>query len=421
MLVIVIYFHDTLEEILGMKVKMDYRKGIRPLLLLGLVFSSASYASFIETTMGTAVVNDATAAYFNPAALTLLPNSQIIPLATFARFRTTFNGQSTSLATGFTQSGSSNSATNYYSPTLYLGMPLNNKVTLGFAAVSNFANRDPEESSILRYVQASNIIQDYDFVPAIGFKINDYFAWGLGINFSFTNFHLQPIVGFPGSNIADSQGSNQSSGSGVGVNAGVLFRPRKSTLIGFDYRSVTTYNETGTSNLNNVTSNNYHFQMRTPARSILSISQMLNPLFGIITTLQYIQWDIIQNINVYNIVASNGTTTVITNGTIPQHLRNSWLFTFGGHYRFKPNWIIRAAGTYTQSPQNGNYQLTTGNSYVVGTSLGYQLNKTITFDASYAHVFAQDAHINIQGNRFIINGTNSGSRDAISLKLTLNV
>src|SRR5438045_4040596 len=78
----------------------------------------AAHASFIETTMGTAVVNDATAIYYNPAALVLIKNPQIIPQGTFAYFHTRFSGQSTSLSTGITETGSSSSNTRYYSPSL---------------------------------------------------------------------------------------------------------------------------------------------------------------------------------------------------------------------------------------------------------------------------------------------------------------
>src|SRR5688572_17125326 len=114
------------------------------LFFLGLLFFPLnSLASFIETTMGTAVLNDATAAYFNPAALVLLKNPQIIPLATVSKFETEFKGQTQTAGAGFLQSGSSNAASYYYSPSLYLGVPVNERVVLGFAAVTNLANRNP--------------------------------------------------------------------------------------------------------------------------------------------------------------------------------------------------------------------------------------------------------------------------------------
>jgi len=393
-------------------------------LTAGLLLPSLSRSSFIETTMGTAVVNDATASYFNPAALTLLKNSQIIPLATVAQFQTRFTGQSTNITNAFTQSGTSNSTSNYYSPSCYIGVPFNEKVTMGFAAVSNFAYRSPEENSILRYTQASNTIQDYDLVPALGIKINDYFALGAGINFSYTNFDLHPIMGFPGSNTADSQGENQSDGSGIGGNIGFLLRPRSGTFVGFDYRSMTTYKESGKSIVNgtpHIVSNDYHFTMRTPPRSILSVSQMITSTFGMITTIQRIQWGVITNIHISGVATLFGTTPVIVNTNVPYYLHNTWAFTVGGNYRFKPDWIMRAAGTYNQSPGNGAYQMTTGDSYILGLSLGHEINKTLNLDGSYAHAFIQDKSIHMNGNRYKIVGNNQASRDVVSLKVTLNV
>lgn len=394
--------------------------------LLILLFKSATaYASYIETTIGTAVVNDATAAYYNPAALTLLKNPQLIPLINDAQFRTEFSGKSTAVATHLTESGTSTSVTNFYSPTFYTGMPINEKMTIGFAVVSNFANRNPEEHSILRYTQASNNIQDYDLVPAIGIKINEYFALGANINFSQLDLHLHPLIGFPGSNIADSQSQNKSNGNGIGMSIGGLLSISSATLIGLNYRSVTKYSESGSSEVNgliHVMSNNYHFNLRTPARTTLTISQSLTSALRLLTTIHRVQWSIIRNINVYNIATIAGITpTIVKNASIPQYLRDTWTFTLGAQYRFSPEWIIRAAGTFNQSPYSGQYQVSNGDSYVLGASVGYDINKIIKIDASYAYVFMQNQAINIDGNRFLINGTNKGSRDAVSLKLTVNI
>lgn len=381
-------------------------------------------ASFIETTIGTAVVNDATAAYYNPAALVLLRNPQIIPLGTVARFNTHFTGQSTTVATNLTETGSSSSTSNYYSPSLYIGLPLNKQFVGGLAAVSNFANRNPEENSVLRYVQSANTIQDYDFVPSFAYRISETFSVGAGINFSYINFDLKPIIGFPGSNIADSQSNNKSDGWGIGANAGLLFKPRDGTLIGFNYRSLTTYNQTGTSSLSGteqISSDHYRFKLRTPARSVLSISQLISQKAGMIATAQRVQWSAIKHINVGGIATLSGTTPVIVNASVPYYLHDSWILTLGGNYRFKPNWILRVAGTYNQSPANGSYQLSTGSSYILGASLGCDINKTLTIDGSYAHAFIQNQRIDINGTRHVIDGTNKASRDAVSLKFIVNI
>src|SRR3990167_1029731 len=143
---------------------MAKRIQIFPFLCLAL-FPLILHASFIESTIGTAIVNDATATYYNPAALTLLKNPQIITLGSFADFNTRFSGQSRQRATGFIQSGNTSTQTHYFLPALYSGMPVTNKVTVGLAVVSNLFSRNMEDNSILRYVQSSNSIQDIDIIP----------------------------------------------------------------------------------------------------------------------------------------------------------------------------------------------------------------------------------------------------------------
>ena len=402
---------------------MTFKKiaaGLIPLALLPL----AAHASFIESTIGTAVVNDATASYYNPAALVQLKNPQIIPQDTFANFRTQFRGQSTPLSTGITQTGSASTHSHYNSPSIYFGLPATNKITLGLAVVTNSSERNVEDNSILRYVQAQNSVQDYDVVPALAVKINDYVSIGGGINFSYAKFNLQPIIKFPGSNIADSVSQNESDGTGIGGNVGFLVKAGPATVIGFNYRSITTYRLSGKSvfeGVPKVVSNNYHFKLWTPARSVLSINHFVSPKLGFIATVQRFQWSAITNIHVYGIASVSGTTPVILNGSVPYYLRDTWLLTLGSHYRITPTWILRIAGNYNQSPGNPHYQVANGDSIILGASMGYQINETITIDGSYAHAFYRSETININGNRFIIHGVNDGSRDGVSMKLTFNL
>lgn len=391
-----------------------------PLLLCSLT----AHASFIESTIGTAVVNDATAANYNPAALVLLKNSQIIPLVTIANFYTHFSGSSTRVSSGLKETGSASSNTDYYSPSLYIGIPTTEKITLGLAILSNSATRNAEDNSVLRYVQSSNTIQDYDFIPAIGVKINDYISLGTGVDFSYANFNLKPITGFPGSNIADSESNNQSNGTSIGVDVGILLKPGPTTIIGFNYRSLTTYHLSGQSNFEGppqVVANNYHFNLSTPARSTLSINQFVTKKLGFIATVQRTQWSILSNVHVYNIATLSGTTPVILNASVPYYLHNTWLVTLGSHYRITPTWVVRVAGTYNQSPGNPYYQIANGDSIILGASMGYDINKMMTIDCSYAHAFFKNENINITGGKYLINGVNKASRNAVSLKLTFNV
>jgi long-chain fatty acid transport protein len=383
------------------------------------------YASFIEATIGTAVVNDATATYHNPAALTLLKNSQIIALGSIGYFQNQFTGQAIQSTTGFTQSGTTNNRTHYYLPTFYLGMPVKNNVTVGLAVIANNFNSNIGEQSILRYVQSSNQIQDIDLVPAIGFKINEFVALGAGLSLSRAHFLMQPISGLPSLNIPDSHSRNDSSGTSWGGDIGLLLKPTASTLMGFNYRSAVTYRLSGTSTFNgnpSISSNNYHFKYWTPARSLFSISHFVTQKLGLISTIQYIQWNIFKDVTIYDIATRIGSQSVILpSANIHYHFHNTWLLTLGSQYQVSPAWIIRVAGSYIQSPSNRNYQIGNGDNIVLGTSVGYQFSKNILIDGSYAHAFIKNENIHITTGPYIINGVNKGSGDALSLKLTVNV
>lgn len=400
-----------------------FRREARLTSLLLLLLPLQAYASFIESTIGTAIVNDATATYYNPASLVVVKNPQLVGQGTYAMFNTDFTGQATQNSTGFTQNGSSSSQTHYYLPTIFMAYPATSKVTLGLACVTNFFNRDIEGNSVLRYVQSNNNIQDVDMVAAVGIKLNEYFSVGGGVTFSRANFDMRPTIGFPSLNIPDSESHNQANGSSWGGDVGFLLKPSSSTLIGFNYRGAISYRLSGTSvysGTSTVSSPNYHFNFWTPARAVISMSQFASVRLGFIGTVQYIQSDIMKVQHVHGIATLVGTTPTIVNTNIPNYLHNVWLFTLGTNYRMNPQWIIRVAGSYSQSPGNPHYQVSNGDSIILGASTGYEINKTFSVDGSYAHAFIKNQGINIQTPRNTVTGVNTAYRDGISLKLTLN-
>lgn len=385
----------------------------------------ALHASIIEVTQGTAVINDATAAYYNPAALTLIKKPQIITLGSIAHFRTRFNGQSIQNPTNRILSGSSLSSTHYYLPALYVGIPITDRIVTGVALIANDFSRSIDNESVLRYAQSSNSVQEIELAPAVGFKINDYLSLGLGANIGYANFILKPISGFSSLTVPDSQSRNDSSGKGIGWDVGLLFKPASKTLVGFNHRSAVTYHLNGSSILlgnPELISNNYHFDFWTPARTTVSFNHFLTADLGIIGTAQWIQWNIFQTMHIHNIATRIGTQAVIVpNAVVPYHLHNSWIFTLGAHYHIIPQWVIRMAASYNQSPAGGKYQITNGDSIILAASTGYDINKNITIDGSYAHAFIKNQNIHINSARFTIDGVNSGVRDAVSLKLTFNL
>ena len=380
-------------------------------------------ASFIEQTLGAAVVKDATAVYFNPAALMSVSHPQLVFLGTLARSRAQFSGSAQKLPFGILESGSSTTQSNFSLPSLYLSIPLSDKFTGGFAVVANDFNRDLGEHAVLRYAQARNHTRDVDLVPALGIKINEFLSIGGNLNFSCAHFIQEPISGINRLNIPESRSLNDSKGTSLGGDLGILMKLAKKTSLGFNYRSALTYHLQGSSTISSsqsIFSNNYRFKYWTPARSVMSLSHFLNEQWGFIGTIQYLQWDIFKKASIHNFVTQTGSQVfIVPRARINYNFHNSWLLTLGTIYNSPSKWNIRVAGTYNQSPSNGGLQIGTGDSLSVGSSMGYQLFEHLSVDCSYGHAFFKKKSINIATAQNIVAGINQGSHDSVSLKLTL--
>jgi long-chain fatty acid transport protein len=394
--------------------------------MIGLLslFPFALYASFIESTMGTAVVNDATATYHNPAALLLVENTQVVGLGSKAIYHSQFSGQSIETAGGFSQSGTAKEQTNYNLPSGYVVFPMK-KVRVGFAVLLDKLNSDIDEPSILRYDQSSNQIKNIDYILAGGLQLNEYFSIGSGVIYSAARFTSQRITGFPSLDVPDSQSHNVTHDDKFGWNAGLLFKPLKSTHIGFNYRSAVAYQFSGESEFEgppSLISHHFNFNFWTPARSVMTISHFITPTLGLISTAQWVQWSIFKNVTMHGLATQIGKESLILpTAVIPYHFRDTWVFTLGGIQKITSEWVIRIAGTYNQSPGNGLYRITSGDDYIIGATTGYQLYKNVAVDAGYAHAFTVNQPIDIASARKRVVGINKGYRDSVSLKLTVNI
>ena len=380
------------------------------------------HASFIESSIGSAVIDDATATYYNPAALTVLKKKQFIGLGSLGNTRTEFSGQATQLSTGYIESGFSTKSFNYLLPSVYAAIPTVKNISVGLAVLANNFNDNIENHSLLRYAQSSNHTQDIDLVPAIGVKLNEYLSIGAGFNRSQAHFLLEPISGSPSIHIPDGRSRNDSRGDAWGGDVGILIKPAKTTIIGANYRSSMTYRMKGTSTYHgfpsNSSSDSYAFHYWTPARTAVSINHAINRKFGLMGTIQFVQWSIFKDVTLHNVATSKG---VLPTALSSYHFHDSWIFTVGSNYRMSSKWIIRAAGTYSQAPSRGKLQVDLGDSVTIGVSMGYKIIKNTVLDCSYAHAFITDQTIRINTAQNAINGTNKGLVNAVALKLTVNV
>src|SRR3990167_6717251 len=299
-------------------------------------FASNAIAAYIEAAIGNAVVNDATAVYYNPAGLGFVNNPQIVASWGEAFTHAKFSGTISQVGLAGTQAGNSYSIQEYPFPSIYGALPVTGRVTVGIAGLYTFLGREeyPRAAST-RYAQTVSAASLYDVTPAFSYKLRDNLFLGAGADFSFATIELNSIVrGALLGSASDFESRNSGYGRGVGSHAGVLWHPVLGTLLGLVYHSPVSVQLDGHSVLQGaaaatnsiVYNNNFNVKLVAPPSAVFSLVQYVNPRWNFLGTIERMNWNTIRNVVLKNVAfrtAGGAATSIIS--TKAYYLRNSWL------------------------------------------------------------------------------------------------
>lgn len=384
--------------------------------------SNVANAAFIDASIGDAIVVNASAVYYNPAILSIFRRNELVVYGAESLVNFQFKGTATQRATGYSQTGSTSSNTSYFLPSVYLAIPIADKVTLGFGQTYTYyglSNYPP--NSILRYVGTKSYISVIDLMASIGFKISEHMALGAGLDFELGNLILNSMVGFPSLGVADVLSHNQASGIGYGSHFGLAYAPIRGTAIGLTYHTSVTTNFEGNSTFQSTTpfnTNRFKTTITAPASTVLSVDQYVNPKLGFMGTIQYTWWNSVRQIRLQNIaVVSSGVNVIVPLTLSNYFLHNTWRYSLGAHYQANPKWQFRAGASYDSDPENPTASVGAGDyvSFILG--IGYHFTKDVNFDFNYGHTYYKTANINIVGTNNVV-GKTTGGRDGVSARLT---
>jgi long-chain fatty acid transport protein len=165
----------------------------------------------------------------------------------------------------------------------------------------------------------------------------------------------------------------------------------------------------------------FHFNLSMPASTVLTVDQYLNPDFGILGTVQYMQWSVINVLNLQNVaIVRGGVPIVLPLSQIFYNLRDTWRFQLGAHYAPTKKFTIRAAAAYDQDPNNPFFQLTPGTNIILNTNAAYRFNDAFGIELGYGHVFYTNQVVNIHAAANTLMGRTSGGRNAYIAKFFFN-
>jgi long-chain fatty acid transport protein len=357
------------------------------------------------------VTEDASSAYFNPAAMVVLPQSQfmlgsqlLLPYTNFAQNpHTTISGDNggnaASLAPGLD---------------FYYVYHYSKRLSLGLSFTSPYGGSlTYNDGWVGRYIVQTMQLYTLNLNPAIAYQVNDWFSVGAGVSIEYAN--LQETSALPLPVPPDGQVNVKLDNFSPGFNVGVLFLPTANTKIGLAYRSQITHHLRGRLTFLRLSATpNASTKMIMPHNLILSISQRLHPQWLVLAELGVANWASMQN----TILQVDGYSAVT-----PRNWNNTYRIGLASQYQCLPTLLLQAGASFDSSPASSTYRLPDlpmDRQIRLGAGLIYALQKAVQLGLSYEYLNFGNANINNTSSNGTLRGSYSRNY-ANAVQISLNV
>jgi long-chain fatty acid transport protein len=384
---------------------------------------------------GSAVAEDASTIFFNPAGMTYIQGTQAVGALHLIKPNAEFHNQG-SVAADFPGPSPAkplgdegpNAADLAFVPNFYFKMDLTDTVKLGVGLNAPFGLKTEYDKEWLGRFQADKSeVKTININPSIAFKVNDQLSLGFGVSIMRAEATLTRAVNFPGG--AGSQGSVRIEGDdwGFGYNLGAIYQATADTRIGVAYRSKVEQHLEGDAKFRRPTGipfaaapdGDVKADVSLPGSFSASAFSRLNDKWDLMGDVTWTRWSQFKALTIFRDSGALLTTT-------PENWENTMRYSIGVNYHYSDAIKLRGGLAYDEEaikdefrtariPGNDRKWLSLGGSY--------QMSPASKFDVGYSHLFISDASIDdnqISTGNGRVRGDFEGSVDILSMQYTHN-
>jgi long-chain fatty acid transport protein len=275
-------------------------------------------------------------------------------------------------------------------PDLWIGLGINSPFGLTTGTPDSWPGRFYGEQATF---------ESFNFNPTIAYKINNWISVGAGVQAQYAT--TNQTFGLPVPTPTTGQLNLSGSGWGFGFTAGVTVNPWAGTTLGLGYRSFINQTIDGTLTvplgLPATTGGAINSTVRLPDQLSGGIKQRINDQWTLLGTVEWDNWSRIGTTTV-NTAAGGPALVVGTPLQLPFQYRDGWLFSGGVEYNAAPGWVLRGGAGYEISPITTGVRipaLPDSNRIWLTAGLTKAIFPGLYLDLSYAHLFMQNADMNI--------------------------
>lgn len=370
------------------------------------VFNGMAYAGFAAPGSSSAAT-----LFMNPATMTGFRGLTIDTNYTF--------GLPSSKATGTTNLGalgrptSANYDMNYFVPATYVVYQINPSWWAGISINATYGNSTKADRPWVGSFAASTTkLRIVTATPSLAYKFSETLSFGLGLQLSYAS--ARQTVQIPPAGVVGA-GITGADGWGVGVTAGLTYKPFKGTQIGLGWRSGIEQNLQGDTHFAGITATNSKGTLQLPNRVNLSLRQTVTEKLDILGSIEWQNWGRIGHGALTN--PANAALSVL-----PFGYRDGWMFALGAEYKAMQNLTLRAGMAYEISPVTDavrRLSLPDSDRLWLSTGLTYDVSERLSVNASYSFLHFKKAPVTqALGGGLVFTGNVKQSAHLLSIGLT---
>jgi len=324
--------------------------------------------------------SDLSAIYFNPAGLAFQKGIQVSAGVTLIIPKTSFFGPDQLNTNQETQMVSQVfNPINVYASVqitddLVVGLGINNPYGLGTEWPSDWSGK---------FISTKVDLETFFFTPTVAYKLSDKLSIGVGMNYVTGKVTLKRVLSDPFEPHANVD--VEANGTGIGWNAGVMFKASSDLSIGVSYRSNVKVDANGTAAFDPMRSvypaGDVSASLDLPATGFLGVAYSPIKDLTLEADYQYVGWSSYKELA---LTFKKDNSVSVS----PKNYEDTYMIRVGGEYTFG-DWQVRAGYIYDHTPASAKYVEpllpdASKNDYSVG--LGYNLTKNIAVDLAYTFI-----------------------------------
>ena len=257
-----------------------------------------------------------------------------------------------------------------------------------------------------RYQLTKTDITTYSGTLSLAYQLTETLAVGGGVTVEYFDGKFERTEIGPGG--FDYTGFLEGDDVEVGFSAGLIWKPHDGTTIGLAYRSQMDHDFNGSAGLRDVVAYGAQYDLTMPQIVSLGIRQKLHSGW---TLLGEIEWQDFSTFTGFDIALA--PPSPVSRDVRPQSWDDSWIFAIGAEYRpdEKNTWRFGIQYDTAVSDGGGNTLSPDADRIMVGLGYERQVSDRFKWSAFYAHVFYDDAAINVTPSATNTQGTLIGSME----------